>query len=131
MAYAPTALIFLDGRARLAAFTAVPSNRADDAFFGFCYIDIAPDRTRAQDTATVVRGVDLPIELVKEILLVAENDTKARAARICLAWSDVALDALWGHMDSILPFLHLMGSIKLNIEHGMVGPTKRASLHCI
>ncbi|KAH8109617.1 hypothetical protein DFH11DRAFT_1730892 [Phellopilus nigrolimitatus] len=47
-------------------------------------------------------------ELLDVIFDFATRDTKARCARVCKSWSNVALDSLWKSMDSVRPALSLL-----------------------
>lgn len=52
-------------------------------------------------------------ELLASILSFATSSTLASCAVMCKPWSQVALDKLWKHMDSVFPLLELVLNMEL------------------
>ncbi|KAG9031054.1 hypothetical protein FRB95_003219 [Tulasnella sp. JGI-2019a] len=66
-------------------------------------------------------------EILKEVLLLSERPERATSARVCRAWSSIAIDVLWHHLDSIFPLLELIaplerGSVKRLVFSDLVEP---------
>lgn len=52
-------------------------------------------------------------ELLASVLSFATQSTLASCAVVCKPWSDLGLDYLWRHLDSVFPLLELVLDMEL------------------
>lgn len=113
---------FYGDKTRLAAWS-VTLHQTVANFHSFCRSTVARRSTRNEAPIIQAKPVELPIQLIKEILAASDYGTKAVSARVCGAWREVALDALWTDLDDVIPLLELMGPTETNADDELVGPT--------
>ncbi|KIO32396.1 hypothetical protein M407DRAFT_18707 [Tulasnella calospora MUT 4182] len=79
-----------------------------------------PDETRSVKKAQV-DALAVP-ELLANFFSFATQSTLGTCALVCKLWSEVALDELWKHLDSVFPLLELVMSLELLRNLGLRVP---------
>lgn len=66
------------------------------------------------------RALELGPELLSTVFGLLDRQSNAANARVCKVWCDVALDALWMHVDDLFRLFAILAPLEGNFRKGYV-----------